>query len=145
MAYISKEEVKAKSIKLKEINSKFSIKSTFSGSNTSSLRLTIHSGKIDFIKNYVDKYVNDRQYGDIITPEMKIERMKAVSESGYIQVNAYCIDNMYDGIALQYLKVVKDLMFDGHYDDSDARIDYFSCSWYNEIHIGKYNKPYETC
>ncbi len=41
MAYITKVEVKAKSLKLKEINKKYGMKAAFSGSNSRSLLLTV--------------------------------------------------------------------------------------------------------
>jgi hypothetical protein len=109
MAYITKAEVQAKSVKLKAINKKYGVSARFSGSNSGELRLTVTKGSIKFEKTYE-------------------------------QVNHYYLDSRADGSAKNYLKEVYALMKEGHFDDSD----YFHCSWYNSIHIGKWDAPYVT-
>lgn len=39
------------------------------------------------------------------------------------------------------LKEINDIMHEGHWDKSDSMSDYFHCSWYNSLAIGKWNKP----
>lgn len=127
MAYITKAEVKAKSLKLKEINKKYGMKATFSGSNSSALLLTIQSGSIDFIAdNLTDNYRNGI----------------ATDYNFYCQCNHYYLDRHWTGKALEYLEECYALMREGHYDRSDIQTDYFECSWYNNIHIGRWNKGY---
>ena len=127
MAYITKAEVKAKSLKLKEINKKYGTKATFSGSNSSTLLLTIQSGSIDFIADCIlDNY----------------HSWKATDGNFYCQCNHYYLDKHWTGKALEYLEECYALMREGHYDMSDIQTDYFECSWYNNIHIGRWNKGY---
>jgi hypothetical protein len=127
MAYITKAEVKAKSLKLKEINKKYGMKAAFSGSNSSSLLLTVQSGGIDFGNEcLVDNYRN----------------WKATDGNFYCQCNHYYLNNHWTGKALEYLEECYALMREGHYDRSDIQTDYFECSWYNNIHIGRWNKGY---
>jgi hypothetical protein len=127
MAYITKAEVKAKSEKLKAINKKYGMKATFSGSNSSTLLLTIGSGSIDFeaecvLENYKTSTATDGSF--------------------YVQCNHYYLDRHWTGKALEYLEECYALMLEGHYDRSDIQTDYFECSWYNNIHIGRWNRGY---
>ena len=126
MAYITKAEVKAKSEKLKAINKKYSVKATFSGSNSSTLQLTVQSGSIDF-QNLQVFFGCSGQASD---------------DNFYLQVNHYYLDSWFCGTALAYLEEVHALMKEGHYDRSDVQSDYFETSWYNSIHIGQWNKGY---
>lgn len=138
MAFISKEEVQAKSIKLKALNKAYGIKASFSGSNSLSLTLTIHSGSLDFIGNWCDVVCeNEHRYNN---PEWCIEYTQ---KNGYIQINNYHLDLNFSGVCLEYLQHAYAIMKTGHYDLSDAQIDYFCCAWYNHINIGKWNKPYQ--
>lgn len=122
MAYITKEEVKAKSVKLKALAKKYGVKLTVSGSNTSTVRVNIASGKIDFIGNYM--------------------ALTGQNPQGNIDVNHYYISNYFDGVAEEFLLKVKEILMEGHYDHSDIQTDYFNCAWYMDINIGKWNKPY---
>jgi hypothetical protein len=63
MAYITKAEVQAKSVKLKAINKKYGVSARFSGSNSSELRLTVTKGSIKFEKAYeqVNHYYLDNR------------------------------------------------------------------------------------
>jgi hypothetical protein len=137
MAYISKAEVQAKSAKLKEINKKYGVKATFSGSNSSTLQLTVSSGQIDFISDYCDMIVIRNS---CFEPQSIIDNAK---KTKYIQINHYYLDTQFSDVTLQYLEEVYALMKEGHYDESDVMTDYFNCSWYNSIHIGRWNKGYE--
>lgn len=140
MAYISKAEVQIKTAQLKVINKLYGVKSTFSGSNSSSLLLTISSSGIDFIGSHIEMLkiakANGRIYYEI---EGTIEALKI---SGYIQVNNYWLKDNFSGVALEYLEAAYKIMLEGHWDKSEIQTDYFNCAWYNNIHIGRWNKPY---
>lgn len=138
MAFITKEEVKAKSAKLKEINKKYGVKASFSGSNSSTLKLTISSGKIDFIENFIETMYKNNNFFE---QKKKIE--EDTRKNKYIQVNQYYIDKHFTAESMSYLNEVYELMNEGHRDESDIITDYFHCSWYNSIHIGRWDKPYE--
>lgn len=140
MAYINKTEVQAKSQKLKVLNKEYGVKSTFSGSNSSSLLLTISSSSIDFVGNHIAMLKIAKANGRIYYPiESTIEGLKI---SGYIQVNNYWLKDNFSGIALEYLEKAYRIMLEGHWDKSDIQTDYFNCAWYNNIHVGRWNKPY---
>ena len=122
MAYITKEEVKAKSLKLKALAKKYGIKLTVAGSNTSTIRVNIASGSIDFIGNF--------------------QNLTSQKTDGSIDVNHYYISNYFDGVAEEFLLKVKEVLKEGHYDNSDTQTDYFDTAWYMAISVGKWNKPY---
>lgn len=135
MAYITKEQVKAKNKALKVVNKKYGIKARFSGSNSSTLMLKITEGAIDFVANWIDCCVTQ--------PRFNAENATQIAKQQYLQVNHYYLDRAFSGVALEYLQEAYKIMLDGHYDESDVMTDYFHCSWYNSIHIGAWNKPYK--
>lgn len=135
MAYITKEEVKAKNEALKAVNKKYGIKARFSGSNSSTLTLKITAGVIDFISNHIDCVKSSSRFAQ--------ENANYLQAKGYFQVNHYYMDGRFCGVALEYLQAAYAIMLDGHYDDSDSMTDYFNCAWYNNISIGAWDKPYK--
>lgn len=129
MAYITKDEVKAKSIKLKELNKRFGISARFSGSNSSTLTLNITKGSIDFIKNH---YLN----------ALETHPANTIDDVSHLQVSPWHLTDRFSASALEYLKAAFDIMQEGWFDKSDITTDYFHTAWYNYICIGKWNKPY---
>ncbi len=127
MAYITKEQVKQKAINLKKIAAKYGVKISVSGSNSSSLTVTLISGRIDFIKNFQEVAGRDR-----------------VSQPIYARayVNPYHYQTHFDGIALAFLNEIFTEMKVGWYNRSDAMTDYFDTAWYNHINVGTDKKPY---
>lgn len=135
MAYITKEEVKAKNEALKVVNKKYGIKARFSGSNSSTLTLKVTEGVIDFVTNHDDCVKH--------SPRYDAASMQRLYADQYMQVNHYYLANNFCGVALEYLQEAYKIMLDGHWDESDIMTDYFSCSYYCSIHIGAWNKPYK--
>jgi hypothetical protein len=137
MAYITKDQVKAKSESLKALNKQYGVKATFSGSNSSTLQLTISAAKIDFIENFCKVCrAGDRFF--------ETERhLGYAKDKQYVQLNHYYMDQHFDGIALEYLEKAYAIMNQDHWDESDIQTDYFHCSWYNGIQVGRWNKPFE--
>lgn len=136
MAYITKQEVQAKTEALRKLNKEYKVKSSFSGSNTPRLTLTIHSGVIDFIGNTLG-IAKQKQRSERVIYAILSDKLH-----GHHTVNHYYLDRSFDGIALEYLEKAYAIMKTGHYDNSDVMTDYFDCAWYNHIVIGKWDKPY---
>lgn len=145
MAYITKTEVQEKTEALRKLNKEYKVKASFSGSNSLSLTLTIHSGPIDFINNAVHLAISQNKHYAKITLALQqhIDNLLFYKNKGYLTVNHYYLDRSFDGIALEYLEKAYAIMKHGHYDNSDVMTDYFDCAWYNDITIGKWNKPYQ--
>lgn len=112
MAYMSQEHKARLAPTIREICKRYGVKATLSVRNHSSLVLTVKQGNIDF-------------GGD------------------YIQVNPYWYQDHYTGRALEFLSEVIPAMYGPDYfDHSDAQTDYFHCSHYIDVNIGKWNAPY---
>jgi len=139
MAYISKQEVQEKSKKLKEVCKKYSIKATFSGSNSSTLKCSIASGSIDFIENWITNLGCNNFNGRVDSNSIESLRF-----SQHLPCNHYYLDRDFSGKALECLEEIYTIMLEGHFDKSDIMTDFFHCSWYNRIEIGRWNKPYKV-
>lgn len=63
MAYITKEKVQEKRKKIAEINKRYGMKATVSGSNSSTITVTVLSGKIDFVKDSIRMFENEEFSG----------------------------------------------------------------------------------
>ena len=59
-----------------------------------------------------------------------------------IQVNPYWYHEHFTGRAKDFLSEVIPAMNAGNWDKSDAQTDYFHCSHYIDVNIGRWNKPY---
>jgi hypothetical protein len=141
MAWVQKETVTKVREALKVLNKEYGMKTTVSGTNSSSLKVRILSGKIDFIQNRIDMLTNDPRY----TEAEKAHNIQYMTEfSSGIQVNHYWLDTSFSGVALEYLEKVKAIMSVEHWDKSDIQSDYFHCAYYMNIDIGKWDKPYEV-
>lgn len=139
MAYVHKDIITKARAALKVLNKEYGIKATLSGMNSSSLNLTIASGEIDFIGNYCN-IVQESRYREV---HDIVQVIQSVNKTKHIQVNHYHLDSAFSGKALEYLQKAKDIMQVDHWDKSDAQVDYFNCSFYMNIDIGRWNKPYQ--
>ena len=140
MAWVQKDTVTKVREGLKILNKEYGMKTTVSGTNSSSLKVRIISGKIDFIQNRIDMLTNDPRY----TEAEKAHNIQYMTEfNSGIQVNHYWLDTAFSGLALEYLEKVKAIMQVDHWDHSDIQSDYFHRAYYMNIDIGKWDKPYE--
>ena len=138
MAWVQKETVTKVREALKVLNKEYGMKTSVSGSNSSSLNVRIISGKIDLIQNYIDTVGAAnvmRDYEEVV---------KYMQRNRHIQVNHYWLDTAYSGKALEYLEKVKAIMSVDHWDKSDIQSDYFHCAYYMHINIGAWDKPFEV-
>lgn len=114
MAYVSQELKKQIAPVIKALCAEYGVKGSLSVHNNSMLTLTVKSGKIDFHK---DK----------------------LAES----VNVYWVRDNYSGAAKAFLeKAVAALKGKNFFDHSDSQRDYFECSHYIDVRIGKWDAPY---
>ena len=141
MAYITKEQVQEKNKKLKELNKKYGVKGTFSGSNSSTLNLTVHEGSLDFISWYIDYLNKSKDQGDSFG--YYAQQIKYIERSKNVIINPYGISDKPASPCLDYIQDALEIMLEGYYNNSDAMIDYFDCAWYMSIQVGKWNKPYK--
>ena len=137
MAYVTEEIINKARTALKALNKQYGVKATLSGKGSSSLKLTIAEGSIDFIDSYCKTVMAKCQLRDA---EGVIEWAQ---KEMYIQVNQYYLDSSFSGLALEYLEKAKEIMYADHFDHSDIQSDYFNCAFYVSINIGRWNKGYK--
>lgn len=136
MAYMNGEKKAKIASLIKPILKKYGVKGSLSVRNHSAIVLTLKSGKIDFIANSNKVCSND--------PWQSSHGFRP-NTSGYCTVNEYHYDKWYDGQAKAFLdEVIPALKSADWYDESDPMTDYFNIAYYMNIHIGKWNKPYEV-
>ncbi len=133
MAYVS-QEMKAKiAPAVKALLKKYGLKGSLSVNHHSTLVLTVSSGRIDFIKNYNETCSAQPRYND--------REFQAAKD--HIQVNPYWCQEHFSGAAKDFLvAAVQALKGPDYFDHSDIQTDYFHCSHYVSINIGRWNKPY---
>ena len=137
MAYISKEQIQEKRKQINALCKLHGVSATVSGSNTSSVTVTIRKGTIDFLGNHVQT-VKALSYVDDRTESLAIIRQN----QGHFNCNHYYLDRQFSGVALTFLEQLLVILKIGHYDNSDAMVDYFDTTYYMHICIGTYEKPY---
>ena len=134
MAYMSQERKQERAPAIKAVLKKYGVKGSLSVRNHSTLVLTIKSGSIDFIGN------SNRVCG---ASHYQVARGFQPNTRGYADVNPYHYQDHFDGIALKFLSEILPLMYGSDYfDHSDVQTDYFHCSHYVDVNIGKWDKPY---
>jgi hypothetical protein len=138
MAYVSQATKAKLAPTIKAILKKYGVKGSLSIRTHSSLVLTLKSGKIDFVENYIATDAAKPHAG-----KMSADQIAYIRKNGYLDVNTYWIHEHYTGKAKAFLTEMKAAM-EGpdFFNHDDAQTDYFSRSHYVDINIGKYDKPY---
>jgi hypothetical protein len=135
MAYMNQERKAQRAPAIKAICKKYGVKATLSIRNHSTLVLNIKAGSIDFIGNYNSVCSQHPRYNG------PIQFCPAVKG---IQVNPYWYKEHFDGEAREFLQeVLAEMYGNDYYDESDSMADYFHCSHYVDINIGRWNQPYQ--
>ncbi len=140
MAWVTKQNIDSKKPLIKALCKEYGVKATLSGTNDYSMKLTIASGEIDFIANYIECIENDWRESS----HHKQENIDYVKRTGYIQANPYYLEDSFSGKALEFMQKAKHIMNEGNHDRSDIMTDYFDVGWYVDLHIGRWNKPFQT-
>ena len=134
MAYMSQEHKAKLAPTIRAICKRYGIRATLAVRNHSTLMLTIKQGEIDFIGNSNQVCGNDHY---------QVARGFKPNTSGYESVNPYHYKSHFSGRALEFLQEVIPAMYGPDYfDHSDSQSDYFHCSHYIDVSIGRWNSPY---
>jgi hypothetical protein len=138
MAYMNQERKQARMPEIKRVLKKYGVKGSVSVRNHSTLTVTVTEGSLDILGNFFVVYTKKQ--------EIYPERYRSISREDLtsIDVNHYYIDRDYSGKVKDFLEELKSAMLGkDYYDRSDIQSDYFDCSHYIAIDIGKWNKPYK--
>ena len=137
MAYMSQERKQQLTPAIKAVLKKYGVKGTLAVRNHSTLMLTLKSGKINFIENFIEtdsKVMHGRK--------MSQDQIDYIRKNQSVDVNPYWYHEHFSGKAKDFLKDVLTVMNKGNHDTSDIQTDYFDVGWYVDVNIGKWNKPY---
>lgn len=133
MAYMNAERKAQRATEIKEICQRYGIRTTLSVRNHSTLVLNIKSGAIDFIGNY-----QENQLGRVSAVVRENQTITS------LDVNPYWYQEHFTGPAREFLTEVIAAMYGtDYYDESDAQTDYFHCSHYIDVNIGRWDRPYQ--
>ena len=140
MAYMNQERKARIATALKPILAKYGVKGSLSVRNHSSIVLTLKSGKIDFIENFINTDANvmhGRKMGQ--------DQIDYLRKNQTMDVNPYWFQEHFTGSAKAFLtEAFQALKSADWYDESDAMTDYFNTAYYVDVNVGKWNKPYEV-
>ena len=140
MAYVSQERKAQISPLVKAVLKKYGVKGTLSVQNHSTLVLTVKSGKIDFIENFI-KTDAEKSGGKTMAPD----QVAYIRKNQYVDVNPYWFQEHFTGDAKNFLtEIFTSMKSAGWYDNSDAQVDYFDIAYYVDVKIGKWDKPYSV-
>jgi hypothetical protein len=138
MAYVSQELKSKLSPTIKAICKKYKVKASIAVRHHSTLVLNVKSGKIDFIENYI-KTDADK----VVANKMSADTIAHIRKNQSLDVNTYWAHEHYSGKAKQFLtEMISAMKGPDFFDHTDAQTDYFHCSHYIDINIGKWDKPY---
>ena len=137
MAYMDQERKAKIATAIKPILAKYGLKGSLSVRNHSTICLTVKSGKIDFIENYINTDHNTW------SGKMDQRTIDSIRKSQSLDVNPYWFHEHFSGVAKDFLtEAFQALKAADWYDESDAQTDYFNTAYYVDLNIGKWNKPY---
>lgn len=140
MAYMNQERKAKIATALKPILAKYGVKGSLSVRNHSTICLTLKSGKIDFIENFIA--TDNTGWSARKMDQAQIDNIRKYQS---LDVNPYWFQEHFSGTAKDFLtEAFKALKSADWYDESDAMTDYFNTAYYVDVNIGKWNKPYEV-
>jgi hypothetical protein len=140
MAYMNQERKAKIATAIKPILAKYGLKGSLSVRNHSTICLTVKSGKIDFIENFINT-----DHNTWTGQKMDQRTIDSIRKSQSLDVNPYWFQEHFSGVAKDFLtEAFQALKAADWYDDSDVQTDYFNTAYYVDLNIGKWNKPYQV-
>jgi hypothetical protein len=138
MAYMNQQKKATIVANLKPVLKKYGLKGTFSVRNHMTICLTITSGPIDFVENFIQTDINSSSGKKISVGEIDYIRKNSA-----LDINPYWYHNHFTGKALDALtEIIKGMYSAGYYDNSDIQSDYFDTAYYIDVNVGTWNRPY---
>ena len=143
MAYFTQEQKKQMTPKIKAVLSQYGLKGSLSVNNHSTVVLTIQQGAIDFIGNTLrvaEHTLAQQPTNKMLKTSVEQDRVRPPK---YLSANQYHYQSHHTGDALRCLKDLFAILFEGNHDRSDIMTDYFDVGWYVNLHIGRWDRPYQ--
>ena len=140
MAYMNQEKKAKIALRLKPILKKYGIKGSLSVRSHSTIVLTLKSGKIDFIENFIQTDSNVMH-----NRKMTQSQIDRIRNNRYLDANPFWFQEHFTGVAKNFLtEAFAALKSADWYDRTDAQVDYFDIAYYTDVTVGKWNHPYEV-
>jgi hypothetical protein len=136
MAFVSKEKKAKIAAALKIALKNSGIKYSLAVRHHSTIVMTIKSGPIDFIKNYLDQ----KDYSNMMLSPKELDTVTPHLTN--INVNTYHYKTHFTGPASEILGKIIDCLNLDNYDRSDSQSDYYDVGHYVDVNIGRWDKPY---
>ena len=138
MAYMNQERKATIAKALKPVLAKYKVKGSLRVRNHMSIVLTLKSGSIDFIENFIETDLATN-YGKRLSQD----QIDYIRKNQSLDVNPYWCHEHFSGKAKDFLaEAIKAIKSADWYDESDAMTDYFNTAYYFDINVGRWNKPY---
>lgn len=138
MAHMNQERKARIATALKPILTKYGVKGSLSVRNHSTIVLTLKSGKIDFVENFIQT-----DSDKACVRRMDVKQLELLRERQNLDVNPYWFQEHFSGQARKFLtEAFTALKSADWYDESDAQSDYFNTAYYVDVNVGKWNAPY---
>jgi hypothetical protein len=133
MAHVS-QEMKAKIAPvIKAICKKYKVQASLSVRHHSTLVLTVKSGPIDFLGNF----------NQVAGQRPRPDHLPFRPAQDNISINTYWFQEHFDGDALAFLtEATAALRGPDYFDHSDMQSDFFHCSHYYDVSIGRWDRAY---
>ena len=139
MAYMNQERKAKIAQALKPVLAKYGVKGSLSVRNHSTICLTVKSGKIDFIENFINT-----DHVSWTGHKMDQNTINSIRKNQNLDVNPYWFHEHFSGVAKDFLtEAFQALKAADWYDESDIQTDYFNTAYYVDLNIGKWNKGYQ--
>lgn len=130
MAYMNQDKKRVIKAALDKIAKPLGIKYSLRVRNNMTIVCTITAAPIDFIGNFAA----------VTGDKFKING----APLDHITVNPYWYDDHFTGKPREIIgQLVNALKAAGHYDNSNAMIDYFDTAYYYDLNIGEYGRPFK--
>lgn len=140
MAYMNQERKAKIATAIKPVLAKYGVKGSLSVRNHSSIVLTLKSGKIDFIENFIKTDADS-----FVGRKMDQNQIDYLRKNQSMDVNPYWFQEHFSGDAKAFLtEAFRALKSADWYDESDAMTDYFNTAYYVDLNVGKWDRPYEV-
>lgn len=139
MAFVSKNDMVSLKPAIQAVLKKYKMKGSISGTNSSTIRVTLSKGELDMLGAYKASVIRDAHREIARNPHFA-DNFKHSLKSDSFDVNQYWIEDNYVGDVREFLLELKSAM-EGKdfFCEDDAMTDYFHRSHYISIRVGNKN------
>ncbi|WP_415912516.1 hypothetical protein [Neptuniibacter sp. QD37_11] len=140
MAYVSKEDKAARMPAIRAALKKHGMQGSVRVENYSKLIVTISKGDLDLIDFDLKHRQHKNRFDDEALVATEARDHYVVHNAGFFNAAE---EIGQPEVAELFSELLSALKGDDYFDESETMIDYSHCSHYYEVHVGRWNKPFE--